>query len=151
MSDELMVKDEVLRRELQKFDRGNGWEDWRWLVHGEDATVQFLVGGMVIPEGSFSSESGAALRELFPMPADLGVHSDVQVFESMYESDECDVRGTPRCFYDGSGMHAARVWATVKDLPEAERDEAIYTELERTLRLLAEDLAQSGIRGADGR
>ncbi len=76
--------------------------EMRWLVIGEKGAIQFLLFAGWTPE---PERYGKEILSP-PLPADLGYHSYVP----MYEGQEpmhgiCDVLNTI-CYYDGSGLNA---------------------------------------------
>ncbi len=93
-----------LTKEIQ-FNVSGGQEcQLRFLLKGERGAVQFCVltgwGMKDVPE---------SLRELFPMPSDLGYHS----IDPRHEKDDpmkCDVLEKGECHYDGSTLNAEPVF-----------------------------------------
>lgn len=80
----------------------------RFLLHGPDATMQFLMWTGIIPEqvaGRFLPEWRSASA---PMAADLGYHADAPQYEGHADWGhmDCEYRKGGRCFYDGSGLAA---------------------------------------------
>lgn len=82
----------------------------RWLLHGPNATIQFLLMTPWVPTLKPFTSFGQEVwyRAMFGvMPADLGYHADHQQYEDQPLMENCDVRKPEcGCFYDGSGLQA---------------------------------------------
>lgn len=61
-----------------------------------------------------------------PLPADLGYHSPVPRYEGQSEMD-CEYTSTGKCFYDGSGLNAERIYNVLV----RNGSEAVWKELEK--------------------
>lgn len=92
----------------------------RFLLHGDDGTIQFLLYTDWLPSWASADEWHPvkpqpipALHDKFPMAADLGHHWDTSTYEGEKSMDECDVRPGGKCFYDGSGLRAEPVLAVL--------------------------------------
>lgn len=104
--------------------------DLRMHVKGKRGAVQFvLYTNWQLPhvEAEFDKRPQ---RERFldrPMPADLGYHSPIPVYEGHedYGRDDCELIGC-RCYYDGSGLNAERIYEVLR----REGDEGVWRELE---------------------
>jgi hypothetical protein len=64
-----------------------------------------------------------------PMPADLGFHSPVPVYEGQTKMGACTHLNGADCYYDGSGLMANDVYQKFKD--GGQDPEIIWGELER--------------------
>ncbi len=80
----------------------------RFLVHGEEGTVQFVMyTGWYPTESSYlSSEMGLV------MPVDLGYHAVKPQYEGQ-SSMECQYLPGGKCYYDGSGLKAEVAYKTL--------------------------------------
>lgn len=99
-----------LRREIL-FEPGCHGLSMRWLLHGDQGTIQFLVYTSWLPSwvkpGAFGLTVDTHSERLFgPMGADLGHHWDTPAYEGESQMPSCDVRPGGACFYDGSGLAA---------------------------------------------
>ena len=75
----------------------------RFLLHGEHATVQFLLMTPWLP----TWERLSKINTIFDvLPADLGYHADIPQYENQTLTDKCDCRPSGKCYYDGSGLNA---------------------------------------------
>ena len=100
----------------------------RWLLKGEDGTVQFLLYTDWLPTDveagpwgpifsrrkreERAQRSPSMLAGMFPMCADLGYHWRWPTYEDQAFHGECDaLKGGGDCYYDGSGMAAEKVGA----------------------------------------
>lgn len=98
--------------------RGCHGLNMRWLVHGDAGSVQFVVHTMWLPSWVESSQFGdrvsamIADRILSPMAADLGHHWATPLYEGEANL-ECEYLPAGRCFYDGSGLNAEQLFATL--------------------------------------
>lgn len=112
--------------------RGCHGLNMRWLLHGQDGTIQFLVYTMWLPswvkEGPWGPRVDDGRRAEFrPMAADLGRHWDRVLGDPVWETqDKCDVRPSGHCFYDGSGLNAEPLFAKLL----TEGHEAVWAEME---------------------
>jgi hypothetical protein len=82
--------------------------DIRWILRGAQVATQFLMFTSWVP-GECGREfrwSNPEAAGMFPMGADVGYHSKVQIYGSQDPMDgECDILGG-QCYYDGSGLRA---------------------------------------------
>ena len=78
----------------------------RWLLHGPNATIQFLFMTPWLPTWDDRTTRDLAFSVL---PADLGYHADKPQYEGQ-KGRACDCRPDKRCFYDGSGLAADDVF-----------------------------------------
>ena len=80
----------------------------RFLVKGKEGVVQFVLYTGWLPrdkKGIGWTSPGMANR--YPMPADLGYHSRVPMFEGQgVASESCEYLDGAPCFYDGSTLSA---------------------------------------------
>jgi hypothetical protein len=76
------------------------------------------------------------VRDLYPMPSDLGYHSSTPQWEGQ-EPFDCDVLPEGRCYYDGSGLNAQRVYERLL----REGSDGVWAELENYYRELFEETA----------
>jgi hypothetical protein len=114
--------------------------DMRWYVRGPLGAVQFVVHTNWMLEDVRVGSHGWDIDirkshhhgDLFcaPLPADLGYHSRTPMHEGQVSMDDCDLIGGVPCFYDGSGLNAAGVFA----LLVMEGSEAVWERLERYYR-----------------
>lgn len=87
--------------------------DLRFVLKGAKGAVQFvLYTGWMLPHVTKEFEA-KGLKMTNPLPADLGYHSHVPMYEgqSVIE-DHCSYIGGP-CYYDGSGLNAEPVFDTL--------------------------------------
>ena len=100
--------------------------DLRMVLKGERGAVQFvLYTDWQLPH--VAAEHKARGLHLEPLPADLGFHSPVP----MYDGDEaiesaCAYLDGKPCFYDGSGLAADRIFSVLR----AEGSDGVWRELE---------------------
>lgn len=100
----------------------------RFVLHGPDGCVQFVMSTGWLPSHVMSAEWGdqvdvrRPLRCLDgvrpippePMATDLGHHWRTPSYEDEYQQDHCDViDGGGPCFYDGSSLNAEPVMAAL--------------------------------------
>ncbi|HEY7009066.1 MAG TPA: hypothetical protein VH395_09010 [Jatrophihabitantaceae bacterium] len=95
----------------------------RFLLHRPRGTVQFLIfthwlPGTVGPIGEIPLQR---LAPVGPMAADLGYHWDEAHYDDQPQQ-QCDVRPSGSCFYDGSGLNAQPVFAALLE----HGDEAVW-------------------------
>lgn len=103
-------------------DRGKHCCDLRMYVVGDKGAVTFvLYTGFDVP-----SARGHGCEHLFPLPADLGYHSNVPLYDGHeLMSDSCEVLGGP-CYYDGSTLAADAIY----DLLTISGSDAVFERLE---------------------
>jgi hypothetical protein len=124
-----------------KRDTGHGIHgaQMRWLLKGPLGIIQFLVFTQwhlpaVMEEMERKFEAGlypynsASLWK--PLPADLGYHSPRPMYDGQSDMP-CDLMPEGKCWYDGSGLNAAPVFA----LLVSEGSDAVWLRLEEEYRL----------------
>ena len=92
----------------------------RMVLKGSKGAVQFvlLLGWNI---------KGREVDHLFPMPADLGYHSPVPMYDGHDPiQEECQYLDGKPCYYDGSGLNAERIFEVLKQ----KGSEAVWKELE---------------------
>lgn len=97
----------------------------RFLLHGQEATIQFVLSTGWYPE-KIAGRFGDKWNSGSPQSWDLGYHANEPQYED-HSSFECDFRPGKRCYYDGSGLNAEPVMEKFM----AGGEEAVWTELER--------------------
>ena len=103
----------------------NGLE-MRWLVHGPDGCVQFSV-NTYWTTSTTSNTLVDVLSRRPPYAKDVGHHWHTPTYNGESRMDSCDLINNPDgCYYDGSGLHADTLFATLI----REGDAAVWTELE---------------------
>jgi len=106
----------------------------KMLLKGEKGAVQFVVYTNwqlphVTEEQLRKPADLVSKRVLFlPMPADLGYHSPKPMYEDQSPiTEECPYLDGKRCYYDGSGLNAERIF----DVLVKEGDKGVWRELEK--------------------
>lgn len=106
----------------------------RMVLKGAKGAVQFvLYTNWMLP--AVMREGGGSYH-LPPMPADLGYHW----IEPRYEDQramQCEYTGTGKCYYDGSGLNAERIYEVLL----REGSEGVWKALEAYYEDLAGDEA----------
>ncbi len=125
--------------------RGCHGLDMRWLIHGEHATVQFVIYTSWLPSwvaaGPWGPNVHGAPDQIFPpIAADLGYHADQPLYEDQLGQAECAFRGGHRCFYDGSGLNAEPVFAALL----TEGGDVVWRHLEEYLTQVEQQLTEVG-------
>lgn len=108
-----------------------------FLLHGENVTAAFTLlahDNRDVPPGGF-------YHVVNLLPADLGRHSRVRIFEHDTEMPKCDFLGGCSCFYDGSSLQAMDLW---KKFRTTRDPEVIWTALEDTVREYEDLIARQG-------
>ena len=110
--------------------------DFRFYVRGPKGVVQFVLftGWLkaLIPTPDtdwreLSVHHHAGLHMLTePMPADLGYHSPLPLYEGQ-TSMECSLIPGGKCYYDGSSLNASRIFSVMLH----EGGDAMWVELEK--------------------
>ena len=115
----------------------------RFLLHGDEGTIQFLVYTQWLPSWVKTEPDAMFTRilditdvmeggqKIFPpMAADIGFHWDKlpphEPEDDWYHMQECDVRPGGQCYYDGSSLQAERVFALLLK----KGHEAVWTYME---------------------
>lgn len=101
--------------------------DLRMYVIGARGAVQFvLYTDWHLPH--VDDELRAKGARLQATPADLGYHSPIPTYEGQesWGRDNCELLGGCRCYYDGSGLNAERIF----DVLRAEGSDGVWRELE---------------------
>lgn len=96
----------------------------RFILHGEKASVQFLMNTGWYPkkeEGRFGPE----WYTQSPGAWDLGYHADEPQYEN-HDSYDCDNRSSGKCYYDGSSLYAEPILEAFF----LEGEEAVWNKLE---------------------
>lgn len=96
-------------------ERGGGGTTTWYILIGPDGATQFML--------LFRKEYAE------PMPADLGYHSRIPLYEGMTSMGKCAHLDGDMCYYDGSGLMAQDVYQKFKD--GGQDPEIIWQELER--------------------
>lgn len=120
-----------------KKDYGIHGVEMRWYVKGKKGVVQFVLftswytpavdeemyGSILDPEPSkYNHHSRVTCK---PIPADLGYHGVEPRYEGQEQGD-CTLLPGGKCYYDGSGMNAERMY----DILREEGSEAVWKQLE---------------------
>ena len=105
--------------------------DIRFVLKGDKGAVQFVIyTNWQLPHVQKELARKATKDNLFlylPMPADVGWHSPVPIYQDQEPiSEECEYLDGKPCYYDGSTFHAEKVF----DILVAEGDEAVWKYLE---------------------
>lgn len=105
--------------------------DLRMYVIGERGAVQFvLYTQWMLPHvrAELDAKPGRDRWLYHPMPADLGYHSPIPTYEGQeyYGRDDCHLLSGHRCYYDGSGLNAERIF----DVLLREGSDGVWRELE---------------------
>lgn len=106
------------RPAYDRSDEGYGVHgvDLRFILKGKEGAVQFVIfTNWHLPHvhdrmvDRCGSDGFCSLK---PMPADVGYHSPVPKYEGQTVSkDACEYLDGRPCYYDGSGLHAEKVFA----------------------------------------
>ena len=93
--------------------------DLRMVLRGELGAVQFLLyTNWQLPHVTLEAQSQPIRDRIdlkirwMPLPADLGYHSPTPKHEGQEERD-CDLLPGGKCYYDGSGLNAQRIYETL--------------------------------------
>jgi len=89
----------------------------RMVLKGPQGAVQFvLYTNWMLPkvQQELDRKADPLARRMLsrPIPADLGYHWHKPRYEG-HEAMPCDYTPTGRCYYDGSGMNAERIYETL--------------------------------------
>jgi hypothetical protein len=99
--------------------------DMRFLIKGNNKAVQFLLfTNWHLPHVQ-EELSGRGLSG--PMPADLGYHSPVPIYDGQLIMQEHCCYTSGKCYYDGSSINAVRVFHRML----REGDIGLWNELEK--------------------
>ena len=99
--------------------------DMCWYLRGPEGVIQFLVfTGWMLPEVQKEFERSSSVT-LYPLPADVGYHASTPQYEGQSEM-ECSLLPQGKCYYDGSGLYAEKVFA----LLVREGHESVWKKLE---------------------
>ena len=109
--------------------------EMRWYVRGPKGVIQFVLytgwpkSIIATPDTPwdelYSSLDKGTVHD--PLPADLGYHSHVPMYEGQELMDnKCQILGGP-CYYDGSGLNANRIFSILVH----EGGEAVWAALEK--------------------
>lgn len=119
--------------------------DMRMYLIGQEGVVQFvLYTNWHLPhvEAEFDARPERDRWLDRPMPADLGYHSKTPMYEGHEPMEDCDLLGC-RCYYDGSGLNAERIYGVLLK----EGSDGVWRELESYYRDVFAD-AMLAARGA---
>jgi len=100
----------------------------RMLVLGPKGATQFLL------YTGWHWLDSPNVRDLYPIPADLGYHSPTPQYEGQPDMD-CDLMPEGHCYYDGSALNARRVYERLL----REGSDGVWAELEDYYRELFEE------------
>ena len=129
------------RHEDPSKNYGIGGVELRFILKGEKGAIQFLLmTHWLLPETQKELDEKEGRGELVhskytsrPLPADLGYHSPVPMYEGQ-ESMECTLIPGGKCYYDGSGLRAYDVYRAMLK----EGDKGIWDMLESEYKCLFE-------------
>ena len=86
----------------------------RWYVIGPRGAIQFVVyTHWMLPkvEEEYAAMDPPIARSLTrPMPADLGYHSPVLMYDGHSRMEQCQLLKQGYCYYDGSSLNAVKVF-----------------------------------------
>jgi hypothetical protein len=83
--------------------------DLRMVVKGKKGAMQFvLYTGWMLPHVAEEFTSKGFRME--PLPADVGYHSPVPMYENQAPMGECPFVDGHICYYDGSGLYAEKAF-----------------------------------------
>lgn len=87
----------------------------RMLVKGDRGAVQFvLYTNWMLPHVTKELTNKSQDTGLFkPLPADLGYHSLTPIYKGQKSSGKCEYLDGKKCYYDGSGLNAERIYTTL--------------------------------------
>lgn len=119
------------------FDRiaegyGRHGVEMTWYVRSEKGVIQFvLYTNWNLPhiQKEDDARNDPESRHLFchPMPADIGYHSPVPMYEGQtYMTEKCSILGGDACYYDGSSLNAKKYY----DILVAKGGDALWEALE---------------------
>lgn len=109
-----------------KKNYGIGSVNIRFVLIGDKRAVQFylMTGSWVLPHVAEEYKAKGLVSEV--LPADLGYHSPVPMYDGHDSiTENCEYIGGP-CYYDGSGLAANRIWKVLLE----EGDKGVWRELE---------------------
>ena len=97
-------------------------------VIGSKGAVQFLIyTNWILSENPNDIMPRVSRNNLSPMPADIGYHSKVPMWEGQeMMRDDCELTGGP-CYYDGSSLQAIRIFDQIL-LPKGSEEVWEYLE-----------------------
>lgn len=91
-------------------------------LKGKKGVIQFI-----LFTGWFLKQNkNKNMNNLFPMPADLGYHSYVPIYEEQESTEKCERLEGKKCYYDGSGLMADKVF----DILTEKRSDGVFEYLE---------------------
>jgi hypothetical protein len=123
------------RRKDPKGNYGIHGVDMRMILKGDKGAVQFvLYTNWHLPHvqeelniKAIGQDSIYISAILNPMPADLGYHSPVPIYEGQsVASESCEYLDGKPCYYDGSGLNAERIYEVLLK----EGSDGVWRELE---------------------
>ena len=91
-------------------DYGVHGVEMRWYLFGPEGVVQFVTyTNWMLAHNR--TDNPALLK---PLPADVGYHSRVPMYEGQRPMDgECPLLDGDQCYYDGSGLYAVDMFETL--------------------------------------
>lgn len=122
--------------------------DMRFVLKGDKGAVQFvLYTNWYLPAVreeliARTRTAEECARRFCPLPADVGYHSPVPIYEGQPGTDNCKYLDGKRCYYDGSSLQAEDVY---RKLLEGGSD-AVWAELEERYRLIFGDQEQECVQ-----
>lgn len=133
--------------------KGQNCVDMTWYVTGPKGVIQFRLftgwGKQIIPtperpwqELNIPYPCGHDQGLWEPMPADLGYHSYVPLYEEQTTMGSCPRLGGKDCYYDGSGLNAYRIFSILVH----EGGDAVWAALEAEYELRFKDVEAEGLR-----
>jgi len=120
---------------------GSHGVDLRMILKGNKGAVQFVLYTnwmlphvtkemdiRILKEARQGALSDISLRCTYhPLPADLGYHSPVAIYEGQdICSESCEYLDGKPCYYDGSGLNAERIYEVLLE----EGSDGVWRELE---------------------
>jgi hypothetical protein len=111
---------------------GQHGAEMRFYLKGEEGAVQFILftgwyaGIINKPDAGWNALFVKNGQMSEPLPADLGYHSPRQMYEGQSPMDTCHILPEGKCYYDGSGLNANRIFSILMH----EGEEAMWKALE---------------------
>jgi len=94
-----------------KINYGIHGVEMRWIVKGEEGAIQFVVYTNWHLSHVANELKGKSHVFYEPLPVDVGYHSKVPRYDGQHPVNEkCKYLNDQPCYYDGSGLHAQKVF-----------------------------------------
>ena len=106
--------------------------DLKFLLKGDKGVIQFVIyTNWQLPHVRKEWNEKVNAHLLQPIPADVGYHSPVPMYEGQEPiQEECEYLDGKTCYYDGSGLYAQKVF----DIFVTDGEEAMWKTLEEEYR-----------------